>query len=63
MSTHDEQLLEEHVELARKVDKLTKFLESPEFHELGGYDRMLLEFQIGHMERYLNVLDRRVERL
>jgi len=62
MST-DEELLEEHVELARKVAKLTKFIGSPEFRKLECIDGMFLEFQIVHMRKYLRVLDRRVERL
>ena len=54
------ELIEEHAELAENIDELITFLES---HELAGYDRMLLEFQLGHMKKYAAVLDRRVARL
>ena len=60
MNTYEEDLLAEHVELARDVLKLTEFTSSPEFQELDGFDKMLIGFQLGHMDKYLYILDRRV---
>jgi len=49
--------------LAYDIADLIKYMATPEYEGVDGYDKMLAEFQLPHMQLYLAVLDRRIERL
>lgn len=56
-------LVNEVKELTERVEKLSVFIDSPKFEELESVDREDLIEQLKHMQSYLNVLKRRVNRL
>lgn len=55
-------LLQEHSELALKIQKLQQFVQSEGFAKLPEMDRADLLEQLSHMQKYFSVLDRRVSR-
>lgn len=55
-----EKIVKERNQLQRKLDRLLKFCESPEFRELLPPYRDLLMEQRGHMAGYLNSLNSRI---
>ena len=59
---HETRVLVERGELADKLEKLSAFIESAEWHRLPEADRDLLIEQRNHMTAYLGVLQRRVAR-
>ncbi|MBO9458956.1 hypothetical protein [Labrenzia sp. R5_0] len=59
---HETRVLVERGELADKLEKLSAFIESAEWHGLPETDRDLLIEQRNHMTEYLGVLQRRVAR-
>lgn len=58
-----ERLFKEYAELEIKVSKLKEFIVSDFYESLSEVDKRELKEQLRHMERYLDVLSRRVSRL
>lgn len=56
-------LREEQSQLQERVTKLEGFIQTAEFRALSRVDRGDLKAQLKHMNRYLLVVNRRVERL
>lgn len=50
----------EHSELAGRVERLRKFINSEAFYRLGTRHKMLLDSQLTHMEAYLEILNQRI---
>lgn len=61
--TFESRLKKETEELALKVNKLNRFMETPKFYELEDEDKALLYDQSILMTRYLQVLGKRSKRL
>lgn len=53
-------LIEEEKELAQKVGKLDKFIESDKFKDAGSTQRPLLWHQLKAMKQYLGLLNMRL---
>ena len=62
-TTWDSRLVVEMEELAKKVQQLANFIESPKFKELHGKTQVDLREQHTHMSNYLWVLTRRIREL
>lgn len=60
---HQQRVLDEHKELAERLQKLDEFINlSVKYDELEYLDQYLLKLQYIHMQDYLAVLDRRISR-
>jgi len=57
-----DRLYDEHDEITQRVDKLSDFISSPKFESLAAIDRTDLREQLDCMDKYRNVLMRRVSR-
>lgn len=55
-------LFEEHSDLHRKIEKLKKFMLSEEFRQIPEVDQIDMTEQLSHMQKYHQVLMRRVSR-
>lgn len=62
MSDYRLRLIDEHEQLYKKIAKLKEFIISGKCDELPEIDKYDLKEQLGHMENYFDVLDRRVSR-
>jgi len=62
MSDFRANMFEEYSQLSRRIDKLKIFIVSDKYDGLPEIDRIDLKKQLGHMERYFEVLSRRVSR-
>jgi hypothetical protein len=60
MEAYQERLIDEHTELAERVEKLQAFIHSPDFPKLSGIDQGYLQAQLPYMVGYLRVLSSRV---
>lgn len=58
-----DRLKEERDVLFDKIEKLMSFLVSEKFNELDDQNKLLLNQQEMHMQRYLRVLEQRIELL
>lgn len=60
---HQQRVLDEHRDLAEKLQKLVEFVKlSAKFDELDPIDQKLLEDQYEPMYDYLSILERRIAR-
>lgn len=62
MEDWQRRLTVEHSELSGRVHRLESFIRKPEFGDIEPVSRALLLEQLEHMQRYLAVLTRRVNR-
>ena len=62
MSDFRARMFEEHSQLSQRIDKLKEFVLSEKYDTLPEIDRTDLKKQLGHMERYFDVLSNRVSR-
>ena len=62
MSDFRARMFEEHSQLSKRIDKLKEFVLSEKYDTLPEIDRTDLKKQLGHMERYFDVLSNRVSR-
>lgn len=62
MQKHEQRVVDECVELAGKLDKLSVFLAGKLYYTLPAEDQELLALQCVHMRSYLDVLDCRIAR-
>ena len=62
MSDFRARMFEEHSQLSQRIDKLKEFVLSEKYDTLPEIDRTDLKKQLGHMERYFDVLSNRVLR-
>lgn len=60
MQPHQERVAKERDELAEKIAKLGGFLFGPLFNVLPHDEQIRLVKQLGFMESYLDVIDRRI---
>ena len=63
MSDFRARLFQERIELHQRIEKLKAFILGGEFESLPEIDRDDLREQLGHMEQYFSVVDRRASRL
>lgn len=63
MSDYRARAMQEHSELNQKIEKLKGFIVGEAYDELPEVDRKDLKAQLGHMEGYFSVLNRRVSRM
>lgn len=56
-----QRVIEEKHDLAEKMDRLLKFMESPSFYGLGAHEQHLLNDQYRAMAEYFNILGKRIE--
>ena len=59
---HQQRVLDEHRDLAEKLQRLDLFLDTKTFNELEITDQQLLELQLYVMSDYLNILKKRIDR-
>lgn len=62
MSNYRARLMTEHSELTTKVNKLEHFILADAYTKLPAVDQVDLREQLGHMQKYLEVLSCRVSR-
>jgi len=62
MNNYRARLFEEHAQLQKCREDLGRFLLSENFVKLTEVDQKDLREQYGHMDKYLDVLNRRVSR-
>ena len=60
MQPHQQRVVEERVELDNKMDKLSKFLDTNTYYNLSEGEKGRLVEQLGVMNQYRDVLDRRI---
>jgi hypothetical protein len=63
MSEFKQRLIEEHRDLAHKLNKLQTFLETDVFSNLNNEHQTLLTLQENHMNSYLTCLTKRISLL
>jgi len=62
MQPHEKRVLKEHKKLAKKIRKLSDFIDSPAFKSLKRKDSNLLVKQLAAMTHYEVILLRRIAR-
>lgn len=60
MQAHQERVVAERTELDDKMDKLSKFLDTNTYYNLAEGEKGRLVEQLGIMNQYRDVLDRRI---
>ena len=60
MTDWQERLMFEQKELSEKIIKLSDFLMSETYRDLGSLERVLLETQLDYMTGYHNILNKRI---
>lgn len=60
MQPHQERVVEERADLDYKMDKLSAFLDSNTYYNLPAGEQGRLVEQLGIMNQYRDVLDRRI---
>lgn len=63
MSDFRARLMSEYSELQIRLEKLKEYILTPAYDSLPEIDRKDLKAQLGHMQRYHDVLSRRCSRL
>ena len=61
MMPYQQRVVDEHRELAERLEKLAAFLVTNTFADLPDVERSLLEAQSAHMRAYLTVLEVRIQ--
>ncbi|MBY4723992.1 MULTISPECIES: crAss001_48 related protein [Burkholderia] len=59
---YQQRVIDEHAQLAERLEKLERFVASPKFAELHRCDRFLLSAQFGAMKQYERILQERIWR-
>ena len=54
-------IIKENEELQVKIDKLAKFIETKEFRDLSGIEKLYLRKQLQHMSSYASILRQRIK--
>lgn len=62
MSDFRGELFEEHAQISQRIDKLKEFIISEKYDALSEIDRVDIKNQLVHMEKYFDVIHRRVSR-
>ena len=62
MQEHELRVIEEEKELSEKIKKLTSFMGTETFQQIGSFNQKHLREQLNHMFGYKNILKERISR-